>query len=163
MQPDGVKLWFVCLFDLTDFILWNVKGLRHRVSKILRDWKIVFCSKNSVSFYDCRKNTKKILILLSNIKYSYWMLKIILTNFLHAFALNNWTNTEQNFKESVCEKWKGVLAYGKIKHFWSLLILLLSVALIRRKLLKTTHTEIRSFHTKFRKLQHSTGIVKKSI
>ena len=33
------------------------------------------------------------------------------------------------------------------KRFWSLLILLLSVASIRRKLLKTTNTEERSFHT----------------
>ena len=33
------------------------------------------------------------------------------------------------------------------KCLWSLLILLLSVASIRRKLLKTTHTEERSFHT----------------
>ena len=33
------------------------------------------------------------------------------------------------------------------KRFWSLLILLLSVASIRRKLLKTSHTEERSAHT----------------
>ena len=35
----------------------------------------------------------------------------------------------------------------KNKHFWSLLILLLSVASIRRKMLKTTHTEELSVHT----------------
>ena len=33
------------------------------------------------------------------------------------------------------------------KRFWSILILLLSVASIRRKLLKTSHTEERSAHT----------------
>ena len=36
---------------------------------------------------------------------------------------------------------------AKNKLFWSLLILLLSVASIRRNLLKTTHTEERSVHT----------------
>ena len=33
------------------------------------------------------------------------------------------------------------------KRFWSLLILLLSVASVRRKLIKTSHTEERSAHT----------------
>ena len=63
-----------------------------------------------------------------------------------------------------CESFKtfkGVFAknergYIKIlKRFWSLLILLLSVASIRRKLLKTTNTEERCPY-KFRKMQHST-------
>ena len=43
-------------------------------------------------------------------------------------------------KGSVREKWKGVKAYSENKRFWSLLILLLSVASIRRKWLKMTHT-----------------------
>ena len=52
---------------------------------------------------------------------------------------------------------KGVFAINEIergyrlnaikKRFWSLLILLLSVASVRRKLLKTTYTEERSAHT----------------
>ena len=55
---------------------------------------------------------------------------------------------------------KGVFAHGEIatnltyiwlpaknKRFWSLLILLLSVASISRKLFKTTHAEQRSVHT----------------
>ena len=56
---------------------------------------------------------------------------------------------------------KGYRRNAKKKRFRSLLILLLSVASIRRKLLKTIHTEERSAHAyKFRKLQHSTRIVK---
>ena len=43
---------------------------------------------------------------------------------------------------------KGGTGYGgKNKRFWSLLILLLPVASIRKKLLKTTHDEERSVHT----------------
>ena len=42
---------------------------------------------------------------------------------------------------------KGFGLTAKNKRFWSLLILLLSVASIRRKLLKTTHTEECSIHT----------------
>ena len=42
------------------------------------------------------------------------------------------------------------------KRLLSLLILLLSVASIKRKLLKTSHTEITWRPYKFRKLQHTT-------
>ena len=42
---------------------------------------------------------------------------------------------------------RGYRRNAKNKRFWSLLILLLSVASIRRKLFKTTHTEERSAHT----------------
>ena len=42
---------------------------------------------------------------------------------------------------------RGYRLNAKNKRFWSLLILLLSVASIRRKLLKTIHTEERSAHT----------------
>ena len=41
----------------------------------------------------------------------------------------------------------GIRLTAKNKHFWSLLILLLSVASITRKLLKTIHTEEHSAHT----------------
>ena len=59
-------------------------------------------------------------------------------------------------KGSVCEKWNRFTA--KDKRFWSLLILLLSVASIRRKLLKTTYTKERTFYTNSEScnLQHST-------
>ena len=35
MQPDDVNLWYVKpkSFDLTEFIVWNIKGLRHLVAK----------------------------------------------------------------------------------------------------------------------------------
>ena len=38
MQPDDVNLWYfkLTLFDLTAFIVWNIKGLRHWVAKILK-------------------------------------------------------------------------------------------------------------------------------
>ena len=56
---------------------------------------------------------------------------------------------------------RGSRLTAKNKRFWSLLILLLSVASVRKKLLKTTHTEERNVHTNCRKLQHTTWIVKK--
>ena len=36
LQPDGVNLWCfkLRLFDLTEFIVWNFKGLKHRIAKI---------------------------------------------------------------------------------------------------------------------------------
>ena len=61
------------------------------------------------------------------------------------------------------KNYKGYRLTAKNKCFWSLLNLLLSVESIRRKLLKTVHTEERSVHTnsnKFRKLQYSTRIVR---
>ena len=45
------------------------------------------------------------------------------------------------FKGSVREKSKGYNLTAKKKRFWSLLILLLSIASIRRKLLTTNYTE----------------------
>ena len=50
-------------------------------------------------------------------------------------------------KGGVREKWKGIWAYGESNRFWSQLILLLSVASIRRELLKTTYSEECSVHT----------------
>ena len=36
LQPDSVKLRYLKLglFDLIEFIVWNIKGLRHRVADI---------------------------------------------------------------------------------------------------------------------------------
>ena len=51
------------------------------------------------------------------------------------------------FKGSVREKWKGYRLNAIKKSVWSLLILLLSVASIRKKLIKTSYTEERSAHT----------------
>ena len=72
---------------------------------------------------------------------------------------------------NLLKKWfiKGVFAKNKRgyrltaknKLFWSLLILLPSVASIKRKLLKTTHVKDYIVHITFRKLKHSTRIVKK--
>ena len=42
---------------------------------------------------------------------------------------------------------RGYRLMAKNKRFWSLIILLLSVASVRRKLLKTTYTEERNVHT----------------
>ena len=35
-RPDGANLWYfkLRLFDLTEFIVWNIKGLRHWVAKM---------------------------------------------------------------------------------------------------------------------------------
>ena len=37
LQPGGVGLWYfkLTLFDLTEFIGWNILGLRHWVAQIL--------------------------------------------------------------------------------------------------------------------------------
>ena len=55
---------------------------------------------------------------------------------------------------------RGYRLTAKNKRFWSIPILLLSVASIRRKLLNTTHAEEHRRPYKFRELQHSTRIVK---
>ena len=36
LQPDDLSLWYFKLisFDLTEFIIWNISGLRHVVAKI---------------------------------------------------------------------------------------------------------------------------------
>ena len=38
LQPNGVKIWYFNLrhFDLTELIVWNIKGLQHRVAQIKR-------------------------------------------------------------------------------------------------------------------------------
>ena len=38
LQPDDVNLWYfkLTLFDLSEFIAWNIKGLRHWVATILK-------------------------------------------------------------------------------------------------------------------------------
>ena len=51
------------------------------------------------------------------------------------------------FLNLVCENERGYRLTAKNKRFWSLQILLLSVVSIRRKLLKTTHTEESSVHS----------------
>ena len=52
MQPDGVNLWYFKfrLFDPTNFIVWNIKGLRHQVHKIkeIRKSKFVTINTNSL-------------------------------------------------------------------------------------------------------------------
>ena len=58
-----------------------------------------------------------------------------------------WNMSTVPLKEVLAKNERGYRLTAKNKRFWSLLILLLSVASIRRKLLKTTHTEERSVHT----------------
>ena len=50
LQPDA-HLWYfkLRLLDITDFIVWNFKGLRHRVTKILWLKKIEFVAQLSTS------------------------------------------------------------------------------------------------------------------
>ena len=52
------------------------------------------------------------------------------------------TGWEIWLKGSVREKWQGYRLTAINNRFWSLLILLLSVASVWRKLLKTSHTEV---------------------
>ena len=42
LHPYGVNLWFR-LLDLADFIVWNAKGIKHWVAKILIYQKIGIC------------------------------------------------------------------------------------------------------------------------
>ena len=46
LQPDGVNLWYfkLRLFDLTELIVWNIKGLEKRVA----NWKIRVCGKTQI-------------------------------------------------------------------------------------------------------------------
>jgi len=96
-----------------------------------------------------------------NIKYiSSWKY------FPHIFIFIRWAFSTLK----MCHAIKGVFAKNvrgykltaKNNRFWSLLILLLSVASIRRELLKTTYTEERSVHTNSESLQYTTRIVKNS-
>ena len=47
MHPSGVNLWFfkLSLLDLAEFIVWNNKGIKHWVAKILRIRKLEFVAK----------------------------------------------------------------------------------------------------------------------
>ena len=49
-KPYVPNLWYLKLRlgELTEFIVWNIKGLRHRVQRY-RGKKIRVCDKNSVS------------------------------------------------------------------------------------------------------------------
>ena len=51
LQPDSVNLWYfkLRLLDLTEFKVWNIKGLQHWVAKIY-EYKIRVCGKNSIPF-----------------------------------------------------------------------------------------------------------------
>ena len=66
------------------------------------------------------------------------------------FLVQSFVGLAVTNKNAVFSKNKrGYRLTAKNKRFWSLLILLLSVASIRRKLLKTIHTEERSANCKF--------------
>ena len=64
--------------------------------------------------------------------------------FIH-FIHNNWSDNALKGVFEINER--GCRLNAIKKRFWLLLILFLSVASIRRKLLKTTYTEERSVHT----------------
>ena len=51
LQLKGVNLWFfkLRLFNLTEIIVWNIKGLQHQVAKI-NGLKIRVCDKDSIPF-----------------------------------------------------------------------------------------------------------------
>ena len=104
---------------------------------------------------------------LSNIKYEYltlhhkrveeeleidqnfWehlTLLLVFLNFYHIFFWDFILFIE--FERECSRKMKGGKGFRrKNKRFWSLLILLLSVAYVRKKIIKTTYTEERSVHT----------------
>ena len=54
LQLDVVNLWYfkLRLFDLTKLMIWNIKGLRHRVAKIKRLQRV--CGKGSSYFIQVR-------------------------------------------------------------------------------------------------------------
>ena len=79
-----------------------------------------------------------------------WQIFLKLQSKMHycrkLFNLKN-TCFELVLKGVYAKNKRGYRLTAKNKRFWSLLILLLSVASRRRKLLKTTHTEERFVHT----------------
>ena len=55
LQPDSVSLGYFIL-NITAFIVWNIKGLNHRVAKIQGLWSLNLWQKLN----SCRKMFKKI-------------------------------------------------------------------------------------------------------
>ena len=47
LQPFDLNLWYfkLRLFDLTEFIIWNIYGLRHWVFRDIGIWKVEFVVK----------------------------------------------------------------------------------------------------------------------
>ena len=78
-----------------------------------------------------------------------WILLLNLV--LRIYAANGFKTQRQPLKNMIIKRrLKGSVSEkskAKNNRFWSLLIFILSVASIRRKLFKTTHTEERSVHT----------------
>ena len=65
LQPDAVNRWYfkLRLFDLTEFKVWNIKGLRHWVAKIFAFSRNFAFSQNVASICfakKCEKNNAKI-------------------------------------------------------------------------------------------------------
>ena len=52
LQPDVVNLWYfkLILFDLIEFIVWNILGLWHWVSQKKENKKTRICGKDSILF-----------------------------------------------------------------------------------------------------------------
>ena len=83
MISDDINLFNfkLRLFDLTEFIVWNIKGLRHWVAKIMRLEKWV-CDKRSVPFFK--------VIWLSEAKNIF---KVFIS---YLFIIKQFTNIELN-------------------------------------------------------------------
>ena len=68
ISKNGVNLWYfkLWLFDPSEFIVWNIKGLQHWVVELMR-LKIIVCGNDSIPFGlwdDCTKSLPYHLVKL---------------------------------------------------------------------------------------------------
>ena len=76
-----------------------------------------------------------------------WLSRVLDSKYLVAMYIVQCTFYLAQLKGVFAKNERGYRLNAIKKRFWSLLILLLSVASIRRKLIKTSHTEERSANT----------------
>ena len=137
-----IDLLFLTKLNRTYVLFWffvyilnccSIRTKSLRLDQILGGYPVSF-------LYHIVKLNKclKVSFLYHNVKLN----KCLKVSFLyHIVKLNKY------LKGVFAKNERGYRLTEKNKRFWSLLILLLSVASVRRKLLKTTYTEERNVHT----------------
>ena len=102
-QPNGVNLWYfkLRLFGLTEFIVWNIKGLRHQFAKIqglenLSLWQRLKSFSNILGSWwpsptrTCHNPSTINVFLINHIKPPLKLIKIVLNSFWIMFKVSAW-------------------------------------------------------------------------